>query len=155
MDAAHSVLDRFADPAGPQAIEAYFSFYRTLKGDAALDKHGTLDAFRKGYQGCLFPFATAASWFHLIESPTVTVYIPVDKGKELIDQLQAGFSSRALYRKLDQYAVSIYPDHLQKLLDAGAAQPIGSNAYILTDLSAYDRDIGLALDVETGKALFL
>ena len=113
-----------------------------------------LDAFRKGIQGCLFPFAAVAAQFHLIDSPTVTLYIPVDQGQSLIDQLQAGHSSRALYRKLGQYAVNIYPDHLQRLLDAGAATPLDGDSYVLTDLSLYSRDTGLALQAETGKALF-
>lgn len=154
VDSTRSVLARFSDPASPQAIEAYFSFYRTLKGNAALDVHGVLDAFRKGYQGCLFPFATVAEWFHLIETPTVTLYIPIDQGQSLIDQLRAGNSSRSLYRQLGQYAVNIYPNHLQNLLDAGAAEPLAGDNYVLTDLSLYSHDTGLTLQVETGKALF-
>lgn len=154
VDSARTVLAQFPDPASPQAIEAYFSFYRTLKGSAALDVHGVLDAFRKGIQGCLFPFATVAAQFHLIDSPAVTLYIPVEQGQALIDQLRAGYSTRALYRKLGQYAVNIYPDHLQSLLDAGAAEPLAGDSYVLTDLSLYSRDTGLALQVETGKALF-
>lgn len=154
VDSTRSVLARFSDPASPQAIEAYFSFYRTLKGNAALDIHGVLDAFRKGYQGCLFPFATVAEWFHLIETPTVTLYIPIDQGQSLIDQLRAGNSSRSLYRQLGQYAVNVYPNHLQNLLDAGAAEPLAGDNYVLTDLSLYSHDTGLTLQVETGKALF-
>ena len=154
VDSTRSVLARFSDPASPQAIQAYFSFYRTLKGNAALDVHGVLDAFRKGYQGCLFPFATVAEWFHLIESPTVTIYIPIDQGQSLVDQLRAGNSSRALYRRLGQYAVNIYPNHLQDLLDAGAAESLAGGSYVLTDLSLYSHETGLALHVETGKALF-
>ena len=154
IDSARNVLTRFSDPASPQAIEAYFSFYRTLKGSAALDVHGVLDAFRKGYKGCLFPFATVAEWFHLIETPTVTLYIPVDQGQSLIGQLRAGYSTRSLYRQLGQYAVNIYPDHLQNLLDAGAAELLAGDSYVLTDLSLYSRDTGLALPVETGKAIW-
>ena len=154
VDSARNVLTRFSDPASPQAIETYFSFYRTLKGNAALDVHGVLDAFRKGYKGCLFPFATVAEWFHLIETPTVTLYIPVDQGQSLIGQLRAGYSTRSLYRQLGQYAVNIYPDHLQNLLDAGAAELLAGDSYVLTDLSLYSRDTGLTLHVETGKAIW-
>ena len=153
IDSTRSVLARFSDSASPQAIEAYFSFFRTLKGNAALDVHGVLNAFRKGYKGCLFPFATVAKWFHLIETPTITLYIPIDQGQSLINQLQTGYSSRSLYRKLGQYAVNIYPDHLKSLLNAGAAEPLTGNSYVLTDLSLYSRDTGLSLHVETGKAL--
>ena len=154
-DAAHNVLKQCSDPASPQAIEAYFTFYRTLKGKASLDVHGVLDAFCKGIQGCMLPFAWVAEHFHLIDKSTVTLYIPVDQGQSLINQLRAGYASRSLYRKLGQYAVNIYPDHLQNLLGAGAATPLDGGSYVLTDLSLYSRDTGLALQAETGKAFFL
>ena len=155
VDSTRSVLTHFADPASPQAIEAYFSFYRTLKGDAALDQKGILDAFRRGYQGCALPFATVAEQFHLIDSPTVTLYLSTGESQPLIAQLQAGQASRALYRKLGQYAVSIYPGHLQALLDAGAAELLDGTSYLLTSPSLYDQNTGLSLDVETGSALFI
>ena len=155
VDSARSVLAQFSDPASPQAIEAYFTFYRALKGNASLDVHGVLDAFCKGIQGCMLPFAWVAEHFHLIDKSTVTLYIPVDQGQSLIDQLRAGYASRSLYRKLGQYAVNIYPDHLKNLLDAGAATPLDGDSYVLTDLSLYSRDTGLALQAETGKAFFL
>ena len=55
VDSTRHVLQTFADPAQPEAIESYFSFYRTLKGSAALDQKGILDAFQKGYKGSIFP----------------------------------------------------------------------------------------------------
>ena len=155
VDSTRNVLSHFADPASPQAIEAYFSFYRTLKGDAALDQKGILDAFRRGYQGCALPFATVAEQFHLIDSPTVTLYLSLQESQPLIAQLQAGRPSRALYRKLGQYAVQIYPSHLQALLDAGAAELLDGASYRLTDPSLYDRNTGLSLEVDTGNALLI
>ena len=151
VDSTRHVLQTFADPAQPEAIESYFSFYRTLKGSAALDQKGILDAFQKGYEGRIFPFAAVADMFHLIDSPTTTVYIPTGEGKSLVESLRAGFISRSLFRKLGQYAVNVYPDHLKRLLDAGAVQATESGAYILTDKDLYHSSTGLALDVEMGK----
>lgn len=151
VDSARHVLQTFADPAQPEAIESYFSFYRTLKGSAALDQKGILDAFQKGYKGSIFPFAAVANMFHLIDSPTTTVYIPTGEGKSLVESLRAGLISRSLFRKLGQYAVNVYPDHLKRLLDAGAVQATESGAYILTDKDLYHSSTGLALDVEMGK----
>lgn len=155
LDSARHVLDTFADPAGPQAIEAYFSFYRTLKGDTALDKEGILNAFSNGFQGRAFPFAAVAQRFQLIDNITATLYIPVGPGAELVEKLQAGQADRPLLRQLGQYAVNIYPEHLDRLLAAGAVGPMGDMGYKLTDLSLYDSRTGLALDVETGKGIFL
>lgn len=75
--AARQVLRKHQDPASPEAIREYFQFYRTLKGEEALDQKQILDLFRRGYQGSCFPFAEAARRFRLIESPTVPIYIPV------------------------------------------------------------------------------
>ena len=155
VDSTRHVLQTFADPAQPEAIESYFSFYRTLKGSAALDQKGILDAFQKGYKGSIFPFAAVANMFHLIDSPTTTVYIPTGEGKSLVESLRAGFISRSLFRKLGQYAVNVYPDHLKRLLDAGAVQATESGAYILTDKDLYHSSTGLALDVEMGKGWFM
>ena len=155
VDAARKVMEAFTDPAQPEAIEAYFSFFRAVKGNAALDKNQIMDMFCKGYQGRIFPFASAAEQFHLIEANTVTIYLPVDDGIGLLECLRAGQADRALYRRLGQYAVNIYPEHLQKLLDTGAAEPIDDNSYILTDPTLYDRSTGLSLDVETGKGIFM
>ena len=102
----------------------------------------------------MFPFATVAEMFHLIDTATVTVYLPVDEGAALVERLRAGDVSRSLYRQLGQYAVNIYPEHLKKLLAAGAAEPADTDSYILTDLSLYDRQTGLSLNVETGKGIF-
>lgn len=154
VDSARHVLDTFPDPAQPEAIESYFSFYRAVKGDASLDQHKILDAFRTGFEGRMFPFATVAEMFHLIDTATVTVYLPVDEGAALVERLRAGDVSRSLYRQLGQYAVNIYPEHLKKLLAAGAAEPADTDSYILTDLSLYDRQTGLSLNVETGKGIF-
>ena len=155
VDSTRHVLQTFADPAQPEAIESYFSFYRTLKGSAALDQKGILDAFQKGYKGSVFPFAAVAGMFHLIDSPTTTVYIPTGEGKSLVESLRAGFISQSLFRKLGQYAVNVYPDHLKRLLDAGAVQATESGAYILTDKDLYHSSTGLALDVEMGKGWFM
>ena len=155
VDSARHVLQTFADPAQPKAIESYFSFYRTLKGSAALDQKGILDAFQKGYEGRIFPFAAVANMFHLIDSPTTTIYIPTGEGKSLVESLRAGLISRSLFRKLGQYAVNVYPDHLKRLLDAGTIQVTESGAYILTDKDLYHSSTGLALDVEMGKGWFM
>lgn len=155
VDSTRHVLQTFADPAQPEAIESYFSFYRTLKGSAALDQKGILDAFQKGYKGSIFPFAAVANMFHLIDSPTTTVYIPTGEGKSLVESLRAGLISRSLFRKLGQYAVNVYPDHLKRLLDAGTIQVTESGAYILTDKDLYHSSTGLALDVEMGKGWFM
>lgn len=76
IGAAKEALSKEHDPGALSAIEAYFSSYRSLSGEA-LDKAQVLDAFQHGIAGCGMPFRTVAERFHLIDSPTKTVYIPL------------------------------------------------------------------------------
>lgn len=155
LEAFEDTLKKFPDPASPEAIEAYFTFFRKIKGEAALDQQGVLHAFQKGIKGCALPFAQASETFHLIESPTRSLYIPIGEGQALVEKLRSGFVSRTLYRQLGQYAVSLYPDHLKALLDAGAVQATDNETYILKDPSLYSSQTGLLHDVESGKGIFL
>lgn len=155
VDAARSVWQNFEDVALPEAIEAYFVLYRSIKGDDALDQKKILSGLNGTMEGRIFPFATAAQRFRLIESSAVTVYVPLPENAALLDALRNGQCSREIYRRLGQYGVSVYPDHLAKLLAAGAVEQVDGEAWLLTDAALYNRDMGLALDVETGKKIFV
>lgn len=154
LEAADNVLKKFPDPASPEAIEEYFTFFRKIKGDSALDQQAILSAFQKGIKGCVLPFAQVSEKFHLIESPTIPLYIPMGDGQPLVEMLQKGLVSRDLYRKLGQYAVNVYPDHLKTLLDLGAVQATDSGTYILEDMTLYSAQTGLLVDVESGRGIF-
>lgn len=155
VDSARHVLDSFPGPSQPEAIEAYFSFYHAVKGTSALDRDNILDAFAKGFEGRAIPFASVADLFRLIDNSTLSIYLPIDEGAALVEKLRSGQVSQSLYRHLGQYSVNIYPEHVKRLLDAGAIQPIDNSSYILSDLTLYDRSTGLSLDVETGKGIFI
>lgn len=146
VDATRGVLNRFSDLDTLEAIHAYFDSFMAIKGNPALDFKEILPTLE--HQDC--PFATVNGLFHLIESPTNTLYIPVDGGAELVERLRRGETSRKLCRQLGQYAVNIYDDYLKRLRDAGVLEMAGDGNYILTDLNAYSRETGLAMDVETG-----
>ena len=150
VDAAKRVMQQFDDPSGLSAIEEYFTFYRTLKGDAQLDDKHILPDFHDKFM----PFASVAEKFRLIQENTETVYIPRGGGAALIEQLRAGWRSRALFRKLGQYGVPVYPEHLRKLQSAGAVQQLDDGLWMLVDSRCYDEKTGLAMDVESGQAWF-
>lgn len=155
ISTARSIFSKFADPASLEAIEEYFLLYRRLKGSDSLDAKGILPLFQSITSLGIFPFATVSEQFHLIESPTTSVYIPLGEAKALIDQLQSGNYSRSLFRKLGQYAVPVYPDHLQKLTSAGAVQKIADDFWVLADFRCYNEHTGLSMDVESGSAWFI
>lgn len=151
-DAAEETVRDWTQPNTTSTIERYFKAYRDfLRND---DKSGVMTASEKGISGCGLPFEWIAKEFKLIDQNTFTVYISVGEGKELISRLREGERSRELYRKAGMYSVSIYENHFNALINAGAAEPFGDDAAILTDLSLYSDEKGLATDVSDGSALF-
>lgn len=151
-DAAEETVRDWTQPNTTSTIERYFKAYRDfLRND---DKSGVMTASEKGISGCGLPFEWIAKEFKLIDQNTFTVYISVGEGKELISRLRERERSRELYRKAGMYSVSIYENHFNALINAGAAEPFGDDAAILTDLSLYSDEKGLATDVRDGSALF-
>ena len=144
IGAAEETLRGDADPAAPETVERYFRAYRSLAGDK-LDKAGVISAFEKGISGCMLPFRTVAEKFHLIDDAAKTVYVPLDDGEELVRCLRDGKRSRALFRKLGQYGVSVYERQYKALAARGALEPVDEDSAILLDTSLYDRFIGLEL----------
>ena len=132
----------------PDAIHAYFNELYFNRGNAALDKKGILNAFRQGICGCSFPFAQVAEQFHLIETPTRTIYLPIGEGKALCDQLSSGRVSRSLYRRLGAYSIACYPQQFEALDAAGALEFLPNGSAILRDDAKYSSRTGLTLDSE-------
>lgn len=149
MAAAEGTMRNYEDILSPEAIQAYFNLlYYTLKDAAALDAKGILQEI----EAALMPFASIAERFKLIEGPDCLIYIPLEEGEALGEELKYTGLSRRLMRKLGQYAVGVFPQHFKALLDAGATERISENAAILRDLKLYDEHTGLAFQPGEGLA---
>ena len=151
IGAGHMVLEQYDDIASREAIQAYFHTLLELKGAEAQDIYGILPKIRTE----LFPFQSVAERFHMIDSPTRTVYIPLGAGAELVGRLRAGERSRALFRQLGQYGVSIYENHFAALDQAGDLERLEDGSAILATLSLYSEETGLSLEADCGKAFFV
>jgi CRISPR-associated endonuclease/helicase Cas3 len=149
--AAEATMERMEDLASKAAVSDYFSRLMSIRGTDAQDKQEILPRLQAGE----FPFAWIAQHFHLIESDTKTIYIPMGGSEKLFQQLQYGVHSRTLYRRLGQYGVEVYEQHYQKLQQTGALQELEDGSVILTDLLLYDPKKGLMLEPESGQALFI
>ncbi len=139
------ILRDFADPSGPDAIRQYFEGWRAILGDDQLDTQRILKKTQA------LAFAEIARNFHLIHSPTRTVYIPLGEGATLVEQLRRGERSRSLFRRLGQYGVSVYPEHLEALNCAGKLSYLDEDVVVLVDTSCYSEQTGLLLDVPFGQ----
>lgn len=146
ISAAREIFRAFSDPGAPEAIRQYFSCYLSLKGADGLDIKRILPAFQYGISGNVFPFRTVAERFHLIESPTRTVWIPIGEGATLLARLRTGERSRALYRRLGQYGVGLYPAQYKELCEAGIVELLPDGSAVLQNMGRYDPAVGLVLD---------
>lgn len=145
VGAAEFVLSGFDDAASPEAIHAYFSELLFMKGDGALDAHGILPL---SDSQC---FRTIAQEFRLIGEETTPVYIPTAENADLLAQLRTGFVTRGLLRRLGRNAVNVRPDHLTRLVEAGAVEQLPElGCAILGAVHYYDEDCGLTLTPEGG-----
>lgn len=117
----------------------------------AQDVQGILPLIQKNF----FPFQTVARRFHLIDSPTKAVYIPLQGGAQLVEQLRTGQYSRDLFRRLGQYSVAVYETHFAALEQAGDLESLGDGTGILWNTALYTQETGLSLDADPGKGLFV
>lgn len=151
--AGQAALDHVEQPDSPEAISRYFEELLVLNGNEGQDVDGILSLMEDPY--ILMPFREVDRRFKLIRSGTHTVYIPREQGAGLVEQLRAGVRSRALFRALGQYGVSVYPDHFSALDRAGALELLEDGSAILIDPDLYDESTGLSLDVGEGKGYIL
>ncbi len=149
--AGKQTISNFDELDSKEAILYYFEQLLDLKGKDAQDLKKILSLI----EGGTMPFRTIAEQFHLIESSTRTVYIPVGKGAEYAEQLRQGECNRALFRKMGQYGVSVYEQHFQALYDAGDLEVLDGETAILTNLDLYRESTGLSLEADNGKAEFI
>lgn len=149
--AAESTMQNYEDISCADAIHFYFNELLNLKGKEAQDKADILGRIETEN----YPFASVAEAFHLIDSLTKTVYIPLNEGAEYAQRVKNGEYSRSLLRKLGQYGVSVYEKHFNELYAAGALEQLPDGSAILMDTSLYDEKTGLSLTADDGKALFV
>ena len=95
------------------------------------------------------------------------MYILNDESKQIFDLLAHkneeqskenatyASSTRFLYRKLGQYAVSVTQSEFNKYIDTGDIESFEDNAGILVNESLYSMETGLDLKSNAGESLFV
>ena len=150
--AAMKALQSHAEADSPKTVHDYFDFLLyTLKDDTQLDLQKVMCDIEK------LKFETIAGHFHLIEDSGFTIYIPIGEGDLLVQELMRNGPNRGLMRQLSQYAVGVYQNFFNDLLDSGAISLITQNTAVLNDMSLYSDKTGLTLDANNafGQALMI
>ena len=151
IGACRSVWDGTLDPSEESVIHSYFDMRRFLEGEEAQDAKSIMNMMKK----TTLPFADITREFKLIDSGAVTVYIPTEESRPLIEQYRSGLIDRTLMRKLGRYGVTVYPNRLNALLDAGDVEDLGGEVYALLNEEMYCEETGLSVKADQGKAMFI
>ena len=151
VGAARHIMARYSDFLSQSAIHDYFSDLMNLTGTAELDRKNILSLMQTNF----FPFRVIAERFHLIDSPTQIIYIPLNEGAALVEKLRHGTASPFIFRQLGRYGVSVYEDHFAALQAAGALEILENGAVILNNMDLYSEEAGLSLDADSGEAFFV
>lgn len=146
--AGQRALRSHGDPGSPEAVSQYFRELRSFIGEERQDKNDILEIMKQDF----LPFKKVSQEFHIIDKETKTVYIPIGSGKELTERLYSGERSRMLLRELGQYSVSIYRNHFEALIEAGALDLLEDNSAILSNLNLYNENTGLSIELESEAA---
>jgi CRISPR-associated endonuclease/helicase Cas3 len=154
-DVARSILRDYDDKLDSiDAIKDYFRLLYTLQDEKrAFDAHEILTHFDKS-DG--FDFKTAAAKFKLIERNTVSITIPYnEEAIEFIKELKNTEYAALILRKLQPYTVNIYEQEYQAINEKGAIEVIKDAYAVLTNMSYYEVQSGIALlPSDGGEAVF-
>lgn len=154
ISVAEQIGERYEDLGSPEAIEEYFKRLYHFKG-SGLDAKDIVQQFEEAGRSGLFPFATVAKKFKLIENETKTILIQLEPEAEVIaERIRRGEISRKLVRDAGQYCVNVYENDFEKLNGAGRLEAIGSDFYVLRNREQYSDEKGLEIQAERGDAVF-
>ena len=149
----HEIQTQFPDISSPEAIHAYFDSLYHLK-DEELDEKEIIKATNQGIRGCMLPFVQIAERFRMIDTQTADILIPTQKNQELVEEIRAGEINRKVMRQVGPYIIHVYPQHFQKLWEAGDIELVQKDFAILINPKIYSENTGISLEGDFGKGLF-
>jgi CRISPR-associated endonuclease/helicase Cas3 len=135
-----------AEPIGLDAMRRYFELLYDIQ---ELDKKGIMAKLNRPLNTELYlPFKEVAQQFKFIEDDSTGVIIETEReAQKLVQQLRYSEHPRSVLRKLQQYTVSVRSRDFHELLKAGALELIDDQFPVLRNQSAYDKRVGLCVDM--------
>lgn len=155
ISVARQIADLYEDISSPEAIAEYFNRLYRFMGEG-LDAKDVVEQFERGGRSFMFPFASVAERFHLIESNTRTILIDKEpEAEQIAARIRRGEHSRQLIRDGGQYCVNVYDNDFEALNGAGRLEQIDQEFYVLRSKEQYTEERGLVIDVSRGDAVML
>jgi CRISPR-associated endonuclease/helicase Cas3 len=147
------------DIADLSVVNRYFnSLYNNLDSSGpgtsdGLDTKHIVESF-EDTEKFLFPFADAANRFRIIDSNTISVFVPSDETSRVLAEKLQDEKARLTageYRTAGEYCVNVYPDNLKKI--SGSVTMINEHFGILAVKELYDSRTGLKFEDEGGYGI--
>ena len=147
------ILQDKEDLSSLDAIQEYFENLYHFRGES-LDKKGIMEAFYK----CKFPFADVSKDFKIIEENTRTILVTYEeRAKQIEEEIRIKGMTKALMREAGQYCISVHENIFQKMYEEGMIRAISEDLkedfFALSRAEDYAEDMGLLLDIESGRAI--
>lgn len=136
--------NRDNDLLSASVIKKYFALLFKQAGESRLDAKNILKDL-EGSVNCLYPFKTISKEFKIIEDSSKTIYVLPDG--ELKTELEKGFRTRAMLRKLGQYGVSVYQKDYDRLKKEGKVFELDEQISLFP-IEFYDNGVGVKLSYD-------
>lgn len=150
-DSGRELVGKHDDLISPTAIEEYFHLHYFKRGEAGWDKRQVLASVGRSPSTMQFQFREIADRYRFITEVMDPVVVPWGNGKRLIQRLNDLHRplTRADYRRLQRYTVSVREHERRILLAAGALTQL-HDCWVLTQSHLYDKCLGLTLNRADG-----
>jgi CRISPR-associated endonuclease/helicase Cas3 len=151
VQSAQKLFHRYdGELTSPDCVQDYFMDY-FWKNQHRMDEDGILNLCIKAYRGDI-QFKDIAA-FRMIATITLPVVIALEEpARNLVGQLEFAEYPAAIYRKLQQYSVQIYPYQLDEIR-TWLENPY-PGLWVLHSPGLYSEDTGLQCKSPEGYAFF-
>ncbi|MDD1772303.1 MAG: CRISPR-associated helicase Cas3' [Methanomassiliicoccales archaeon] len=148
-------------PLSNRAMDEYYSILygnRNRTGYVELDLGNHLaimPTFEKNYRTMDFDFETISERFKFIHDYEKTIIVECEESSNTIEQLRSSERRRDLFRKLQQFTVSVPQKVYNDLMKNGSIETMDEGVDILIDENAYSDRFGVVVkDKELATLLF-
>jgi CRISPR-associated endonuclease/helicase Cas3 len=113
----------------------------------SLDSKEIMKLLKLEMPDCGIQFRSAAEAFKLIGDDTRAILVPHGDGEKYISLLEKSeVPEWVLLRKLQRYAVNVYPNQFADLQRRGSLKEVSLGVYALTTEIEYSKELGLLID---------
>lgn len=155
----------------PDSIRRYYQYYyyqlqglsRMIHPQLQRELIDLIDENRtyREYQKTILPsmYKTLETHFQAIDSPTTTVLVPYEWGKDIIVQLNEEIRDISIFQQLlkeaQRYSINIYSQTLKELSQNGLIHDLYGKSIYYLDEQAYNNEYGLAIDGSSSASLYV